>query len=86
MKVETRFNVGDKVFIVNERIEEKVIKNISIEANSWKSDSTYIEYEFEHDSMAVISGIINRPQDEVFATVEEALEFLKNNVEKDYVR
>lgn len=68
MKIETRFEVGQKVFtIFMGNIQEKVINKISIESyvNITHRLNTYIRY--------IMEGGLNKEESEVFATKEDAV-------------
>ena len=68
MKIETKFEVGQKVFIISMgNIQEKVINKISIESyvNITHRLKTYIRY--------IMEGGLNREESEVFETKEDAV-------------
>ena len=68
MKIETKFEVGQKVFIISMgNIQEKVINKISIESyvNITHRLKTYIRY--------IMEGGLNTGESEVFATKEDAV-------------
>lgn len=83
MKIETKFNVGDEVYIINERIEQVKVRSISIDLNDWSNGTAKINYSFKLDDNTFTGEYVYRDEDEIFKTPEEALTFLKNNINRN---
>ena len=83
MKIETRFNVGDVVYIIDERIEQVKVKGISIDLNDWNDGAMKIKYSFRLDDNTFTGEHVYRNENEIFKTPEEALTFLKNNINRN---
>ena len=86
MKIKTKFNVGDVVYIVKGIISKHCINGIEINAIGNTQKETQICYRFRDG----FSGSFLKHEDEVFSTKEEAIKYLNNNVldnknEKSYV-
>lgn len=71
MKIETKYNIGQEVFVMYEdRIHKRKVLDILIKCNSPYS----IEIEYN------IFGYIRKyPEKEVFLTEDDLLQYLKNN-------
>ena len=83
MTVKTKFDVGDVVYIINERIEQVKVKGISIDLTDWNNGAVKMKYSFRLDDSTFTGEYVYRNEDEIFKTPEEALTFLKNNINRN---
>ena len=83
MTVKTKFDVGDVVYIINERIEQVKVKCISIDLTDWNNGAVKMKYIFRLDDNTFTGEYVYRNEDEIFKTPEEALTFLKNNINRN---
>ena len=76
MKIKTKFNAGDTVYIVKGVIVKECIYSVETTSFGDEPKDTYISYKFKDG----FSGDYSKTEDEVFSTKEEAIKYLNAHV------